>query len=328
MQLSPARLNHLNSVLMVATCVAAYIAPFHLFLLAYAVLGPLHYFTEISWLYDHDFFAPRRTARRWWLVLVAMAMAALMVGYISNDLLHHPVPPVYEIAFVYLAFGTALMLHYVRYSVTAAALIAILLAAVALSSDYRAYFVVAYLLVTIAHVLLFTATFVLYGCLKTKSWSALLSLAVFVVCAASFFVYTPSGVAPPESIRGIYAFLEPLNVQLLKLFGFPPGRIYDTLGAMVVMRFIAFAYTYHYLNWFSKTSIIRWHAIPRWRAVGIIALWLAAIGLYYYDYAAGLAVLYLVNLLHVLLEFPLNHRTFAGIGKELRMVVAPQPQGS
>jgi hypothetical protein len=26
-----------------------------------------------------------------------------------------------------------------------------------------------------------------------------------------------------------------------------------------VQSFIAFAYTYHYLNWFSKTSIIKWN---------------------------------------------------------------------
>ena len=45
---------------MLVAFVVASLIPFELFLFAYAVLGPLHYATEISWLYDRRFFAPRR----------------------------------------------------------------------------------------------------------------------------------------------------------------------------------------------------------------------------------------------------------------------------
>ena len=48
--------NHLNSGLMVVSCVVAYLYPFELFLFSYAVLGPLHYFTEISWLHQRGYF--------------------------------------------------------------------------------------------------------------------------------------------------------------------------------------------------------------------------------------------------------------------------------
>jgi hypothetical protein len=65
-------------------------APFHVFLAAYAILGPLHYLTEISWLHDRGYFTRRQTARSWWLVLVALAVAAPAYGYIANDLLQHP----------------------------------------------------------------------------------------------------------------------------------------------------------------------------------------------------------------------------------------------
>ena len=37
-----------------------------------------------------------------------------------------------------------------------------------------------------------------------------------------------------------------------------------------VMRFIAFAYTYHYLNWFTKTRVIGWADILRRRGLTII----------------------------------------------------------
>ena len=83
------------------------------------------------------------------------------------------------------------------------------------------------------------------------------------------------------------------------------------------MRLIAFAYTYHYLNWFSKTSIIKWHEVPRRRTAAMVVIWLGALALYAWDYDSGMAVLYFLSILHVMLEFPLDHLTFVGIGKEL-----------
>lgn len=91
---------------------------------------------------------------------------------------------------------------------------------------------------------------------------------------------------------------------------------YSNPTMLAIMMFIAFAYMYHYLNWFSKTSVIQWHAIPRFRFVIIFLLWFASIGLYMYDYAVGLDWLFFLSFTHVLLEFPLNHLTFINIGKE------------
>ena len=86
----------------------------------------------------------------------------------------------------------------------------------------------------------------------------------------------------------------------------------------MVMRFIAFAYTYHYLNWFSKTSVIQWHKVPRKTLYIVIAVWIASVALYAYDYMVGLKWLFLISFLHVLLEFPLNYRSMMGIGQEIK----------
>jgi hypothetical protein len=86
----------------------------------------------------------------------------------------------------------------------------------------------------------------------------------------------------------------------------------------MVMRFIAFAYTYHYLNWFSKTSVIKWHEVPKFRLLLIGLAWCTAMAIYIYDYSLGFMVMYLLSFLHVLLEFPLNHKTIIGIVKEIR----------
>lgn len=311
--------ERLNAVLMLVTVIGAFAAPFHLFLFAYAVLGPLHYLTEISWLHDRDYFAPRRSARRWWLALVGAAMAVLLYGYVSTELLHHPVSPRLEIGMVYLVFATAAFLLFVRHAASAVALVFVVVAALAIFSDARAYALVAYFIVTIVHVLFFTAAFVLYGALKRKSGSALISLGVFAFCVASFFVLRRAPMfGVTDKIREMYAFFEPLNAQLLATFGFRGDDVYASAAGLAVMRLVAFAYTYHYLNWFSKTSIIKWHQVPRARAAAIALIWAGAVGLYMHDYAAGLSALYVLSLLHVLLEFPLNHQTFAGIGSELR----------
>ena len=46
----------LNLGLMLVALALAFILPFWLFLFSYAVLGPLHYLTEIGWLNKKQFF--------------------------------------------------------------------------------------------------------------------------------------------------------------------------------------------------------------------------------------------------------------------------------
>lgn len=175
------------------------------------------------------------------------------------------------------------------------------------------------------HVLIFTGTFILYGALKGRSPSGFLSLVVFVVCAISFFVYVPDGYIAGHYVRQSYRSFNALNSELIKLFRLGSGtsatEVYESHSGLMVMRLIAFAYTYHCLNWFSKTSIIKWHEVPKSRTAVMVVMWLGALALYAYDYDAGMAVLYFMSILHVMLEFPLNHRTFTGIGKELYAMV-------
>jgi hypothetical protein len=199
--------------------------------------------------------------------------------------------------------------------VTAAVLLGLL-------SVSRYYVILAFFLVTIIHVLVFTAAFVLHGALKGRSASGLISLAVFLACTVSFFLYLPAGQVTGDFVRQSYRSFNALNAELIKLLGLGPGtspvEIYESPTGFMVMRVIAFAYTYHYLNWFSKTSIIRWHHVPKSRTLAMVLVWLGALALYVYDYDSGMAALYFLSILHVMLEFPLNHLTFVGIGKEIR----------
>jgi hypothetical protein len=59
----------------------------------------------------------------------------------------------------------------------------------------------------------------------------------------------------------------------------------------------------------------------------IIALWLLSLGMYVYDYKIGIVALFFLSFLHVFLEFPLDHQTLIGIGKELYAVARGVPAG-
>jgi hypothetical protein len=97
--------------------------------------------------------------------------------------------------------------------------------------------------------------------------------------------------------------------------------VYKSQTGILLMRFIAFAYMYHYLNWFSKTEIIRWHKVPKSRFIAVIILWIASLAIYAIDYSKGLQWLFFLSFCHVLLEFPLNAVSFVGIFKETKTIV-------
>src|SRR4030095_13840648 len=64
--------------LMLGSAALACALPFEVFLAAYAILGPLHYLTQISWLHDRGYF----TTGRWdWIPLALLGLVALEASY-------------------------------------------------------------------------------------------------------------------------------------------------------------------------------------------------------------------------------------------------------
>src|SRR6185295_11297408 len=180
------------------------------------------------------------------------------------------------------------------------------------------------------------------------SFSGFVSLLVFIGIAAWFLLFQPafSHYQVSDYARASYGSFQEdgkvkgfvaLNYFIAKFFhvsglGQPTGALsdfvkilndflYQNPKALAIMSFIAFAYTYHYFNWFSKTSIIRWHEVPRARFGILLLIWMVSLALYAKSYALGLQWLFFLSLLHVFLEFPLNHLTVIHIGKELRRMI-------
>src|SRR6266550_9456245 len=155
MKLTTNEVNYLNVGLMIVSCVLAYLIPFELFLFAYAVLGPLHYLTEISWLHDRKYFveakrARERKGRRVWLTLVAVTLAVMLYGFTAEKVLQQNVTPIWEIALFYLVFVTASQLWFSRKKSTGIAVIALTAVLLMLFfSSSRYYALIAFFLITI-----------------------------------------------------------------------------------------------------------------------------------------------------------------------------------
>jgi hypothetical protein len=107
-----------------------------------------------------------------------------------------------------------------------------------------------------------------------------------------------------------------LNANISKLLGLSDGTsfFFYEIVDLKIQIMIAFAYTYHYLNWFSKTTVIGWHKnMNISKTVIILIIWIIALLLYFYIYKLGLALLLMMSLMHVFLEFPVNLISIKGI---------------
>jgi hypothetical protein len=223
----------------------------------------------------------------------------------------------------YTAFGVAAVLLIARSAaIRTMAFMLIMLSFLGAqqSESLRVFFGV--FLPTVIHVFIFTGAFVALGALRGRSKPAAASLAIFGLCAVSFFLYVPMlGHAVSSRVREAYQPFEQLNLMMFRALHLSEAgsrdAVYQSAAGLAIMRFIAFAYLYHYLNWFSKTSVIKWNRIAPARALGIVALWMASLWMYANDSRTGLLILMTLSFLHGILELPLDHRTFLDLGREL-----------
>src|SRR5665213_1948810 len=340
------QINYLNIGLMFLSAGFAFAYPFETFLFVYTVLGPLHYLTEISWLHERNYYTKGRYDYLFLVgatVLLTIANLKIIPGLPS----HIP-----EWA-TFAALGAALA--FVVFKTTSARwMMVVILASAGFFIATAPWFGIAFgvFLPTLIHVFVFTACFVLAGALKSRSVSGYLSLGAFALISLSFLFIHPAhaGYEVGPYVSNNYGMVQDngsltspflaVNYYFAKIFSFTGFTLpavsaagdasivntylYHNPIALALMSFIAFAYCYHYLNWFSKTSIIRWHGVSKKRLAAVVAIWLTSLALYAYNYTVGLRWLFFLSLAHVLLELPLNQITFYQIGRELSGRLFPQ----
>ncbi len=319
------KINYLNIGLILISLVVAFFVPFELFLFSYAVLGPAHYLTEISWLHERKYFSKGKSD---YIFLGLAGIILFLLVYVTPKL--HVFTPLtnghLSTGVVYIAFISSLAMVVLKKPFHR--FIAFLLICVSAIISTSAVLFFSVFLPTLIHVYLFTGLFMLYGALKGRSKSGYLSCFIFFICPLLFIFITPGSFGISQYALDHYPMFHSVNVEAIKLFDLSGEKgktwgdlVYHSQIGLMVMRFIAFAYTYHYLNWFSKTTVIKWHLVPKRRLIIIGSLWIISVALYLFKYALGFHVLFLLSFLHVFLEFPLNHVTFIGIFKELGAIL-------
>lgn len=316
------RLDILNIGLMLISCCIAMFIPFELFLIVYAILGPMHYLTEISWLHDRNYF----TKGKYDAVILLVIGMVLTVTFFATPL-ELTFPEGFDGTLMLMALLCALIFVTVKNPIYKIGGIILVILASQVAKNF--YLFLTILIPTLIHVYIFTALFMLYGALKSKSRFGILSVVVLILCPILLFTLFPNtAFYPPTTYsKEAYELFKQLNIFWLRFIdGVPPQKdmeswgplIYTSKGGILLMRFIAFAYTYHYLNWFSKTKVIQWHNIPKTRFLLVIVVWAASIALYVKSYKLGMQWLLFLSFMHVLLEFPLNFVSIIGIGNHIK----------
>lgn len=308
---SGARLHQLNIVLLLVALLFALISPFETFLLAYAILGPLHYLTEISWLHDRKYFLPRTGDRAvLWVGLAVLLLASNLPGRpaLLVPLVDHRIGLLFS---VFCAVPLLLFVQRWTYRLIAAIAIAALWW---LIHGHVLDLIVDLYLVTLIHVFVFTAIFVWNGVRRQPDRAGVAFLMLFALCPVLCFVL-PLDLSHGAMLwaqRSYGQVFAALNEQTLSELGRPItlNAVFSDPWSIRLMRFIALAYTYHYFNWFSKPTVIQWHRISARRWLIILGVWAWAVAIYAYDYAAGFVLLLTLSFAHVVLEFPLNHLSF------------------
>jgi len=315
-------IDKINFGLIIVSFLLACMLPFELFLFGYAVLGPLHYLTETNWIIDKNYFV----ANNYWKYLVAFGALVYSVPYIVslpfvknvlNDLTVQLLTvklSSYTNGIMFLVFINALVFLFTNKNkaLWISLCITLLISIFAFTSEI--YILInGLLLPTIIHVYAFTLLFMIYGLKKKKSPIGKLNIVLMLLLPSllffidtDIFSYRFSDIVKETYMENNFHYL---NANLAKLIG-----VYDDLKFffyekvdLKIQIFIAFAYIYHYLNWFSKTTIIGWHKeLTTKKSVGITLVWISILSCYVYNYRLGLVVSIFLSVLHVMLEFPLN----------------------
>ncbi len=327
--MSTLNIDKINFGLIIVSFLLACMLPFELFLFGYAVLGPLHYLTETNWIIDKKYFV----ANNYWKYLVVFGALVYSVPYIVSlsfirSALKEGIVQVltfklssYTNGIMLLIFINALVFLFTNKNkaLWVSLLITVLISIFAFTSEI--YILInGLLLPTIIHVYVFTILFMIYGLQKKESQIGKLNVAlIFLLPLILFFIdtdifsYRFSDIVKETYVENNFHYL---NANLAKLLG-----VYDDLKFffyekvdLKIQIFIAFAYIYHYLNWFSKTTIIGWHKqITTKKSIAIIVVWVSILICYLYSYRLGLVVSIFLSVIHVMLEFPLNMITIKAL---------------
>lgn len=299
-----------NFGVLVFSALAAWLFPLQTFLLAYVIVGPFHYLTEIAWLRKKEFYFGNGLISP----SAYLATAIVLCGAASLDFKTHRGWTAYSVAgLLVLSFSTL-----VRNVPALLGMLALVAVTKFFVHGYGLF--LAAFFPTIIHVYVFTFMFLVSGALRGKRASRFGVFNAFLLLALPVLLMRlpaslPMGI-PGHAWMNSEALFAGVHEYIAGLLGlgmhFNPGGVLQP-HAILIFRFLAFIYLHHYLNWFAKTELLAWHKVSRRTWITVLFLYAAFMGSYFCNFALGFYATFGLSLLHVLLELPLNWQVGAGI---------------
>lgn len=287
--------------------VVAWLVPAELFLFSFMMLGPLHYLTELNWLSKRGFFLEGDSKKN--LMFAAIGLTAVWLLHAANlNWLHIEVISTinYKLINGLLLTCVAFSFPYFAKQKGISALIVVLVCVLLgwlLSTISLANLFLFGCLTTLTHVYVFTLLFLLVGSLKHLHFWGILNVIALIIGGIALLEITPNLMFLTQNeflVKSGFALFA-TNLQMafeqLHLASVSPENW---------IQFFAFVYTYHYLNWFSKTDVIGWAKGNKTRVWVMIFIWFALVSVYVIDIQLGFYLAIILSVLHVVLEFPLN----------------------
>lgn len=257
------QIDILNIFLIVISLQLAIKYPFELFLFSYAILGPLHYITEINWLKEKNYFVKNPKWMRYFILIgVAISIPVILrltffhqfklydqyqerkesINSFLNYLLLQSL--LFAVALVYLKNQKQIIIAFLGCIVAS-----ILILKYINFSDI----LIGVFIPTIIHVYIFTLLFMIYGAIQSKNKYGTIGIVILILCpviiAFSKFNFNTHIIS--ENTKTIYIAssfggLNSYIANLLKENVIPNLLLNDDLFFRIQV-FISFCYTYHYL---------------------------------------------------------------------------------
>jgi hypothetical protein len=223
------QIDLLNIFLLLISLVLSFKLPFELFLFSYAVLGPLHYLTEIQWLKDKNYFI---ADKKWALIFTVFAiimsfiLLAIQISFsktlIDTTFIKSIIP---QILFLYNLIIISLLvfaISLVYFKETTDIITFFVFGVVAgfISLNYLSFtaFVMGSFLPTIIHVYLFTLLFMVFGTMNKGSLAGKVAIIILILGQFIYFCNKPFLISYKTNITkraNFYSFL--LYLSLSKL---------------------------------------------------------------------------------------------------------------
>ncbi|MBM3418655.1 MAG: hypothetical protein FJY17_07030, partial [Bacteroidetes bacterium] len=197
-----AKINYLNIGLMALSAILAFFLPFETFLFAYAFLGPLHYLTEISWLHDRQYFSKGKYDFVVLLVIgVLLSYAAFAKDFGVNVDFYDSFMEanLFDKLLVFALFSAILfaLVENIFIKIVSMLLLFVFISGwlapekADLNRASTTVFALTSLVPTLIHVYVFTGLFMLYGALKSRSKTGLLSIVTFILFPIILVFFAP-----------------------------------------------------------------------------------------------------------------------------------------